>query len=66
MRAYLANLRDEMILDHPLGDTMTRWQVLAHVALHGMDHRAQLLELLHQLGVETFPQDYFFYMIGRM
>ncbi len=40
--------------------------MLIHVANHGTDHRAQLLALLNQLGVETFPQDYFFFMIGKM
>jgi uncharacterized damage-inducible protein DinB len=36
--------------------------VLIHVANHGTDHRAQLLALLNQLGVKTFPQDYFFFI----
>ncbi len=66
MRAYLADLRDDQLMDHPFGDSLQRWQVLIHVANHGTDHRAQLLALLNSLGVETFPQDYFFFMIGKM
>jgi uncharacterized damage-inducible protein DinB len=70
MRVYLAELRDDMLFEPPFlaeGDQTTLlWQVLIHVANHGTDHRAQLLALLHQLGVETFPQDYFFFVIGRM
>jgi uncharacterized damage-inducible protein DinB len=38
------------------------WQVLLHVVNHGTDHRAQLLRLLNDLGVETTSQDYVFYM----
>jgi uncharacterized damage-inducible protein DinB len=38
------------------------WQVLLHVANHAMDHRAQLLRALHDLGVETKSQDYIFYV----
>ncbi len=66
MRAYLGDLRDDLLITHPFGDQIPVWQVLQHVAIHGADHRAQLLALLNSLGVETFPQDYFFFMIGRM
>ncbi|MEP7292066.1 MAG: DinB family protein [Chloroflexota bacterium] len=67
MREYLAALTDEM-LGKPLteGDPFPLAQVLLHVANHGTDHRAQVLALLHQLGVKTFPQDYFYFMIGRL
>ena len=58
MRAYLADLRDDMLMKQPFGDALQLWQVLIHVANHGTDHRAQTLALLHQLGVETFPQDH--------
>ncbi len=30
------------------------------------DHRTQLLALLHQVGAKTFPQDYAFFIEGRM
>lgn len=69
MRNYLESLQDDMLFQPPFqaqGDPTPLWQVLIHVANHGTDHRAQLLTLLHQLGVETFPQDYFFFVIGRM
>ena len=66
MQAYLANLRDEMLLDKPFREEEDRnlvvWQVLLHVANHGTDHRAQLLRLLNDLGVKTGPQDYIFYV----
>jgi uncharacterized damage-inducible protein DinB len=70
MRDYLQTMRDEDLQNQPFlkpdGDTTRLWQVLLHVVNHGTDHRAQLLSLLDQLGMNTFPQDYFFFVIGRM
>lgn len=67
MRAYLQTLTDERLEQLAFeSDPFPLWQILIHVANHGTDHRAQLMALLHQLGVKTFPQDYFFFMIGRM
>ncbi len=65
MRDYLANLQDDMLSQKPFEEgedkDLTVWQVLIHVVNHGTDHRAQLLRLLHDLGVETTSQDYIFY-----
>ena len=36
------------------------WQVLVHVVNHGTDHRAQILRILHELGVKTQSQDFIF------
>jgi len=38
--------------------------VLLHVVNHGTDHRAQLLRVLNDLGVNTEYQDYIFYVYG--
>lgn len=69
MRDYLATLHEGRLLE-PLTVTPTKqfqvWQVLMQVINHGTDHRAQLLALLHQLGVKTMPQDYYFYLMGQM
>jgi uncharacterized damage-inducible protein DinB len=67
MRGYLAELRDEMLFDQPIEEPdedqdLIVWQVLLHVVNHGTDHRAQLLRLLNDLGVETTSQDYIFYV----
>jgi uncharacterized damage-inducible protein DinB len=35
--------------------TFTRGGVLTHVTTHGMHHRAQCLNMLRQLGVDTMP-----------
>jgi uncharacterized damage-inducible protein DinB len=69
MRDYLARLRDEMLFDNPLGGEdkdLILWQVLLHVTHHGMDHRAQILRLLNDLGVETSSQDYIFYVYDNL
>jgi uncharacterized damage-inducible protein DinB len=70
MRGYLAVLRDAMLDDQPFlaidGDPIRLWQALLHVVNHGTDHRAQLLVVLRQLGVPTFPQDYADYIEGRL
>jgi uncharacterized damage-inducible protein DinB len=71
MRAYLAGLTDEMLEARPITDPeedkeLIVWQVLLHVANHGTDHRAQLLRLLHDLGVKTEGQDYIFYVYDNL
>lgn len=66
MRAYLATLRDDMLFEKPYppgeDENIILWQVLLHVVNHGTDHRAQLLRILHDLGVKTVSQDYIFYV----
>ena len=66
MRDYLAALRDEMLFEKPFpageDEALITWQVLIHVVNHGTDHRAQILRLLNDLGVETKWQDYIFYV----
>ncbi|MEO8611365.1 MAG: DinB family protein [Chloroflexota bacterium] len=70
MRDYLSALTDDMLTTLPFyepdQDMTQLWQILMHVIIHGADHRAQLLSLLNQLGVKTFPQDYYFFVIGHM
>lgn len=66
MREYLAMLTDAMLFTNPFPDgedeNLILWQVLLHVVNHATDHRAQLLRILHDLGVKTGPQDYIFYV----
>lgn len=66
MRAYLAGLTDEMLFTRPITEEEDQdlivWQVLLHVVNHGTDHRAQLLRVLHDLGVKTTSQDFIFYV----
>ena len=70
-RAYLSELRDEMLFEKPItfpeeDKDLTVWQVLLHVANHGTDHRAQLLRSLNDLGLETSYQDYIFYIFEHL
>jgi uncharacterized damage-inducible protein DinB len=65
MREYLATLSDAMLFEKPLegeDENLIVWQVLLHVVNHGTDHRAQILRALKDLGLETPPQDYIFYV----
>jgi uncharacterized damage-inducible protein DinB len=66
MKGYLANLQDNMLLDKPYTQEEDKdlilWQVLLHLVNHGTDHRAQVLRILHDLGVKTVSQDYIFYV----
>ena len=65
MRAYLAGLSDEALAEKPFegeDEDVSVWQALWQVANHGTDHRAQLLRILHDLGVKTESQDYIFYV----
>jgi uncharacterized damage-inducible protein DinB len=67
MREYLAELRDDMLFDMPIKEPdedrgLIMWQVLLHVVNHGTDHRAQILRLLNDLGIDTASQDYIFYV----
>ena len=70
MRAYLATLRDEMLFKKPFPDgedkDLILWQVLLHVVNHGTDHRAQVLRILHDLGVKTVSQDFIFYVYDHL
>jgi len=71
MRAYLAELRDDMLFDRPIKEpeedkNLIVWQVLLHVVNHATDHRAQLLRLLNDLGLKTTSQDYIFYVFDNL
>ncbi len=69
MRHYLAGLQDDRLFDKPLNgedENLILWQVLLHVVNHGTDHRAQLLRLLNDMGVQTTSQDYIFYVYDNL
>lgn len=69
MRSYLSALQDDMLSTKPLSGEdkdLLLWQILLHVVNHGTDHRAQLLRLLNDLGIETAYQDYVFYTYANL
>jgi len=56
-------LNDEW-LEKSLGRN-THWQLLMQMYGHAMDHRAQVLRMLGDMGLPTFEQTYFFYQRDR-
>jgi uncharacterized damage-inducible protein DinB len=56
--AYVESLADADLEEVPDGLLEARWQALVHVVNHGTDHRAQILSMLHGLGLPTFGQDF--------
>ena len=59
---YVQSLTDADLAEVPDGLTESRWQALMHIVNHGTDHRAQILSMLHGLGVPTFEQDFADYL----
>jgi len=72
VRAFMDNLQDSQ-----LGETIhyqntsgqpygkKGFEILAHLANHGTDHRAQILAMLYQLDAPTVGQDMIGYLIER-
>lgn len=63
--AYVASLTEADLERRAPGMDEPVWQVLLHLVIHGVDHRAQVLRLLHDHGGPTFPQDFIFYLWSR-
>jgi uncharacterized damage-inducible protein DinB len=72
VRAYLATLEDSHLTQiiqyqttsgQPFAQPL--WEILAHLANHGTDHRAQILAMLYQLGAPTLGQDMIGYFRDR-
>ena len=65
MRHYLATVTDEMLFSQPSQNPEDKelylWQILLQIINHGTDHRAQILRMLNDMGIETISQDYIFY-----
>ncbi len=71
MRDYLTGLQENMLFDRPIKEpeedkNLIVWQVLLHVINHGTDHRAQILRLLHDMGVKTSSQDLIFHIYDHL
>lgn len=63
MRGYLDGLTDADV--DAIYEGIPVWAILQQVALHGMDHRAQMLAMLHGLGAPTFAQDFIYRYFKR-
>jgi uncharacterized damage-inducible protein DinB len=65
MKKILNGLTDDDLQSIYYQD-MRKWHVLSHVVNHGSAHRAQIGAMLRQLGFKPPPQDYIFYVMGRI
>jgi uncharacterized damage-inducible protein DinB len=72
VRAHVNALNDDALLTNIVYRTMKGieqrqpvYQLLAHLANHGTDHRAQTLSMLYQLGAPTVEQDLLLYYRER-
>jgi uncharacterized damage-inducible protein DinB len=55
---YVASLSDADLEEFPTDIPNPRWQILLHMANHGTDHRATILQKLTAWGAPTFDQDF--------
>lgn len=62
---YLSTLTDEDLKKHTDQVAQPRWQILLHLVNHGTDHRATVLQKLHEFGAPTFPQDFIIWLWER-
>jgi uncharacterized damage-inducible protein DinB len=62
---YAGTLTEAELNENPLEIPHPRWQVLLHIINHGTDHRATVLQRLHELGAPTFDQDFIFWLENR-
>lgn len=68
--AGLETLTDDMLqapINLELGSKLTgpMWHFLIAMINHGMDHRCQILALIHALGGETCEHEFWFYMMAQ-
>jgi uncharacterized damage-inducible protein DinB len=59
---YVRTLDETGLNSQPEGLPAARWHVLLHQVNHGTDHRATVLQKLHDLGAPTFSQDYILWL----
>jgi uncharacterized damage-inducible protein DinB len=62
---YVASLTDAKLEQSPAGIPNPRWQILLHMANHGTDHRATVLQRLTEFGAPTFDQDFIMWLWSR-
>lgn len=63
--AYVSTRTDADLNGHTEQVAEPRWQILLHLINHGTDHRATVLQKLHDLGAPTFPQDFIIWLWER-
>jgi uncharacterized damage-inducible protein DinB len=59
---YIETLTEAELNEKPKDIDAPRWTVLLHLVNHGTDHRATVLQRLHELGAPTFDQDFILWL----
>jgi len=62
---YTSTLTEDVLSNPTEKVEQPQWQILLHLANHGTDHRATVLQQLNELGIETFPQDFVIWLWER-
>jgi uncharacterized damage-inducible protein DinB len=62
---YVSGLTEAELEEVPAGMPTSRAMVLTHLANHGTDHRATVLQKLTALGAPAFEQDFIFWLRSR-
>lgn len=66
LKKHLAQLEDSTLTERStrMRGAFEIWQMFFHVIAHSIDHRAQLMSTLNQIGVETVEQDFALHIFG--
>ena len=62
---YAETLTEADLGENPMDIKNPRWQVLLHIINHGTDHRATVLQKLHEFGAPTFDQDFIMWIWSK-
>jgi uncharacterized damage-inducible protein DinB len=62
---YVDTLSEAELDQKANGMADPRWVVLMHMINHGTDHRATVLQRLHEFGAPTFNQDYILWLWNK-
>jgi uncharacterized damage-inducible protein DinB len=66
LKEQLAQLEDDTLLERSsrMRGAFAIWQMYMHIVTHSIDHRAQLMSTLNQMGVKTVEQDFALHIFG--
>lgn len=62
---YVNSVSAEELNQNAIGIPNPRWAILLHLINHGTDHRATVLQRLHEFGAPTFDQDFIIWLWSR-
>lgn len=62
---YVNSVSAEELNQNAIDIPNPRWAILLHLINHGTDHRATVLQRLHEFGAPTFDQDFILWLWSR-